>query len=263
MKTQSSFTQFTRDFLIEVGKGNIAGHKIINIPGFHEADVETAQLGDLSLMPGVVVLPTPGGIQLEAVSDSIQDDDDIAGSPGTGIRSIRVHYLDTSFNEQSEDVLLNGTTPVDTVATDIQTVQWIHTLAIGSGAGGVADGNISLRNTLGTITYEYIGAGGNQSLSARITIPNAKKGYLLNWHCSGLKKRIAFYLRATCMRSDRSLLANVFLFQDFEVCEASNSGLLDGLGLQFPAQCGVKISCKADGNGGEAGGGFSLLMVDD
>jgi len=80
---------------------------------------------------------------------------------------------------------------------------------------------------------------------------------------SGLKKRIDFYLRATCERADRSLTPDVFLFQDYEVCEGSNSGDLVGQNIMFPAQCQIKISCQADAVGGEAGGSFTLLVVDD
>lgn len=251
-----------RDFLIEVGKGNIPGSKVVKIPGFHEADVETTQLGDLSLIPDIIILPTPGGIQMEVVSDNVADDNDVGGgTPGTGILSINIHYLDTNFDEQTETVLMDGTNPVNTTASDIQSIQWLHAQTVGTAE--VAVGNISLRNTAGTVTYEYIAAGGNQSLTSRYTIPNAKKGYLLNWHGDGLKKRIEFYLRATCDRDSRALLPGVFLFQDFAVAEASNTGTLEGDGLRFPAQCIVKISTKADANSGEAGGAFSLLIVDD
>ena len=48
------------NFSIEVAKGNVTGSRIYKIPGFHEADVETSQLGDVSLIPNVVVLPVPG-----------------------------------------------------------------------------------------------------------------------------------------------------------------------------------------------------------
>ena len=245
------------EFIIEVGKGNIPGHRLETVNGQHEANVETTAYGDLSLIPSVVVLPNPGGIQLEVVSsDNTQD---VVG--GTGCKSIEIHYLDTSHDEQVETVILTGTTPVNTVAVDIQTVQYMHTKTVGT--GGVALGNISLRNTAGSVTYEYIAAGGNQSLSSRWTVPNGKKAYLLGWHCSGLKKRIDLQLRATCDKYDRSLLAGIFLFQDSESCESSNSGELNGRGLRFPAECEIKISCIADGAGGEAAGGISLLIVDD
>jgi len=251
-----------RDPMVEVGRGNVTGQKIVVVPGLHEANVSNTFLDDLSLVdPTTGILPDvtlAAGIQMEIVSSHAEDKTD-----GTGVQSVKIHYLDDSFDEQTETVVPAGATPVNTVATDIRRVQWISAQAVGTGC--VAAGNISLRNTAGSVTYEYIVAGGNQSLSARYTVPNAKTAYLLGWHCSGMKKRVEFYLRATCDRATRALIAGVFLFQDFEVCESSNSGELTALrGLKFPAQCSIKISVKADAATlAEAGGAFSLLVVDD
>jgi hypothetical protein len=251
-----SFFHVNTDFLIEVGKENVPGHRIEVVTGLHEANVETAQLGDLSPIPSVVTIPVPGGIQLEVVSDSAQD-----GVAGTGVLTLEIHYLDSTFAEAVEIVTMNGTTPVNTVATDIQEIQYMHTKTAGS--SGKAVGNISIKDTSGVTTYDYILAGFNQTFTARWTVPLAKKAYLLNWHCSGLKKRIDFHVRASCDKFDRTLLAGIFLDQDMEVCEVSNSGLLDGKGLQFPAQSTIKMSCIADAVGGEASGGFTVLVVDD
>lgn len=246
-------------YLLKVGRGEIEGARIFNIPGRHDANVETTALGDISTIPNVVVLPSPGGAQLEIVSSSALD----AAPSGDGVRSVNIHYLDTSFVEQMECVLTDGATPVNTVATDIQEVQWIHTKTIGDTANGVAVGNISLRSTDGVITYEYIEAGGNQSLSSRYTVPAAHTGYLLFWNYSAIKKRVDFYLRSTNMRFDRSLLPGVFLFQDFGMGEVSVSGALPLNFLEIPATATIKISGKADTAGGEAGASFSILVIAD
>lgn len=244
------------NFLIDVAMGNVPGYEIIVMPGRHEANVETTALGDMSLVPAVVVLPVLGGIQMEVVSDDAAD-----ASAGTGIQTLKLVYLDTSYDQQSTTIIMDGVTPVDTVPTDIQEIQWMAAATVGSGT--VAAGNISLRDTTGATTYEYIAAGGNQSLSSRYTIPNGKKGYLLNWHASGLKKRIDFYLRAECFRDTRALNKGVFHFQDYVTSEASTTGTLDITSLQIPAQATVKISSKADGTTGEAGCSFRLLLIDD
>lgn len=244
------------EFLSRITKGDVPNHRIFNLAGRHDANVETTGLGDISLIPNVVVLPRPGGIQLEIVSDDVNDTDG-----GTGIRTVEIVYLDPLFDEQTEEITLDGTTPVNTVATDIQDIQWMCATSVGSNT--VAEGNISLRDTSGVTTYEYIQVGGNQSLTARFTVPNKHKGYIVDWHVSGLKKRVDFYLRATVKRLDRSLVTNVFCFQDFEICEASNSGTLPVKFVEVPAQGQVKISGQADAAGGEAAGAFSMLVVED
>lgn len=243
------------DFLSQITKGDVPQHRLFEIAGRHDG-VETTALGDISLIPNVVVLPRPSGIQLEVVSSSGNDT-----SGGTGIQTVDIVYLDTSFDEQVETVTLNGTTPVNTVATDIQDIQWMCAASVGSNT--VAVGNISLRDTAGVTTYEYIQAGGNQSLTARYTVANKHIGYIVEWHVSGLKKKVDFYLRATVKRLDRALVPGVFCFQDFEICEASNSGRLTINFAKVPAQAQVKISGQGDAAGGEAGVGFGILVVED
>ena len=85
----------------------------------------------------------------------------------------------------------------------------------------------------------------------------------MDWHCSGMKKRIDFYLRATCDKVTRALLSGIFLFQDFEICEKTTSGTLDGGMILFPARCQIKISAQADGANGEGAASFTLLVVAD
>ena len=128
----------TTEFLIEVGKGNVPGHTCITVPGNKQADVSISGFGDISEVPSVLVLPNPGGIQLEIVSDNANDT-----SAGSGVQSVDIHYLDeTTGLGNSEIVILNGLTPVNTVDTNIGNIQWMHAQTVGS--GGVPAGNISL-----------------------------------------------------------------------------------------------------------------------
>ena len=254
-KVNSENSLFTTDMLLEAARGNVSGIKMYSIPGRKNA-LSSTVLDDITQIPSTTVVPTPGGIQLEAVSDG----DDTSG--GVGALTIDLHYLDTAGAEQVETITMNGVTPVNTVATDIDFVQWAHTKTVGS--SGVADGNISIRNTAGTVTYEYIAAGGNQSLSAKYKIPTGKKGYIVGWHCSGITKRIDFRLRATVERFDRSLISDVFLFQDSVVLQDAASGWIP---FEVPLQCAagsiVKISGISDAAGGDAGAAFSIVVIDD
>lgn len=229
---------------------------VINIPGSHDQDVDTAQLGDLSDIPAVVTIPNPGGTALSIVSSSVNDT--IAGS---GAQKVTVFYLNDDFLQTFKTVDMNGQTAVPLGLSDIQNVEYTHTSQVAV-LGGVAAGNISLVDTAtGTIVYEYIKAGNNQSTSARWTVPDNGFGILFDWTYSGLKKRIDFFLRATCHRVSRELIENVFLFQDVARSE-NTTGPSRKIGpLYLPPRCQVKISVKADGNGGEAGGSFGVGWV--
>lgn len=97
--------------------------------------------------------------QRSVVSSSVNDT-----SAGTGARTVRLTYYDGNMNGPfTEDITLNGTTAVNTVATNIRFVEALDVLTVGS--NGVNAGNIDLTISTG-------GAGGSM---ARV---NADEGRL-------------------------------------------------------------------------------------
>ena len=256
VRTNKEAALSVTDFLFEVARLSIPGIKMFSIPGRKDA-ISNTVLDDLTQIPGTEVVPEPGGIQLEIVSDNVND-----ASGGTGIQAVDIHYLDTNGDEQEETITLDGTTPVDTVAVDIDFVQWIHAKTVGS--GGVSAGNISLSDTAGAVVYEYISAGGNQSLSAKYKVPTAKTGYVVGWQASGITRKIDIRLRATVERFDRALIPGVFLFQDIAVLNDTTSGWIPFLvPLMMPAGAIIKLSAVSAAAGGDAAGQFDIMIVDD
>lgn len=256
VKTNVEGAMSVTNFLVEVSRGNIPGMKLYNIPGRKDG-ISATVLDDLTQIPATTVAPEPGGIQLQVVSSSPND-----ASGNTGIRELDIHYLDTAGIEQEEMITMDGQTPVNTVATDIDFVQWTHARAVG--ANGVAVGNISISDTTPTVVYEYILAGGNQSLSGRFKVPVDKTGFVMGWKSSGIIKEIDLRLRATVERFDRSLLPGVFLFQDAEVLNDSTSGWMPfDAPLRMPSLAVVKISAISKAAGGDAGGAFTILLIDN
>lgn len=109
-----------------------------------------------------LVVPSASGVQITLSSDSADDTDG-----GTGIRSVRMIYLDGSLNEQTETITLNGTTSVTTQATDIRFIQCMHMMTYGSQKQ--AAGNVSAVHD-GT-TYSYIKAGQRRCSSSFRRVP--------------------------------------------------------------------------------------------
>jgi hypothetical protein len=87
---------------------------------------------------------TPQGTnaQRSIVSTSANDT-----SAGTGARTITINYLDTSFVLHAETVTLNGTTPVNTVGTNIAYIESLVVATVGSGQ--VNAGTINLLTATG------------------------------------------------------------------------------------------------------------------
>lgn len=128
---------------------------------------------------------TPGGLytfpataqQMRVVSSSASD---TAG--GTGVQSVRIYYLDNNYTSQQEVVTLNGTTPVNTTATNIYRIQGFYAENIGS--NGSAVGNVSLQNLGGTTTYARIDAGDVRAWQAIFTVPAGMYVYMFDWTIS-------------------------------------------------------------------------------
>jgi len=145
--------------------------QIISIRGY-STDIDAA-VEDLSINNADNdYLTQPGGVGLDIVSAAAGDD---VGS--TGIEIVRLHYLDTAWAQQTEDISMNGAGTVSTTATDILRVQYMEAVDVGS--GGVAAGAIILTEDGGVVsTYLQIATGGTQSQNGYYYVPAGRKLYL-------------------------------------------------------------------------------------
>ena len=166
------------------------------------------------------LIPIPdqtNGEQMTLVSTSASD-----ASAGTGIRTIEVHYLDANWTPQTETIIMAGTTPVNTVATDIKFVQNIHAATVGS--VGVAVGVITIYLTgAATTVYSVIDIGGNMSLTMTKMVPAGFNLHISNWTASVTGNKPAF-MRLRSTDHDEVLYnggSPVFIFKDVVVLETA------------------------------------------
>lgn len=191
----------------------------------------------------IYVFPPAGGIQMSIVSTSVNDD----GNPGgTGIRTVRIHYLDANYAIQTEDITLNGTTRVNTVSTNILRINEIHAQTIGS--NGSAVGSISLDNTAGTVTYARIGIGFNRSRNGIFTVPAGKTGYLSHWDASSGTASGNHYTRFTLRMTthDNVLIPGVFIAHDSIGTVNGMSSIYYDIPIVLPAMTDIKVSVISD-----------------
>lgn len=155
--------------MLDVARGNVVGSESFSSYGkkVTGGSISTSMLwadGDFSI-------PLSAGQQLSIKSTSIED-----GVGGLGIRSIHLHYLDNTLTPQVEEVVLNGTTEVLTVATNIRFLQCAHISAYGDSK--VAVGNITFKNIAKTETYNQINAGELRCTSSARMIPAGKRAII-------------------------------------------------------------------------------------
>ncbi len=123
---------------------------------------------------GTTFAPISTGLQLEVVSSSA--DDTIAGD---GAQKVIIYYLDEDYIEHTEEIELDGLTPVATVATDIFRINGFKVSQVGTDL--YPAGDIDLRTIGGTpIIYSEIPAGYNTARDFIYTVPANKTLYITN-----------------------------------------------------------------------------------
>jgi len=171
---------WSRDFYLEVQKGNIPAHSIV-----HKFGAAKGINSTLTPVTSSKNFPTPKTLtNLEVVSDSVND-----APAGTGLRTldlICISDVNGSWTQQTISINLNGTTAV-ALPNGVYRVDRMK----GTGSGTYAtqttpshNSTITLREAGGGATWHTItseaGFGFSQSEIAFFTVPKDKDGYLLS-----------------------------------------------------------------------------------
>lgn len=188
---------------------------------------------------GVYVFPATA-IQMRVVSTSANDT-----AAGTGARTVHIHYLDTNYLEGVEVVTLNGTTPVNTVATNILRINGFHVTTAGS--LGSSAGSISLQDTVGGVTYAFILATFNTAQQAIYTVPAGRTGYISHWQVSSGTATgthfTRFYLRTN---SHLGSPWSVMLSADSMGTQNNGNAITFPIPIRIPEKTDVKLSAISD-----------------
>lgn len=174
-----------------------------------------------------------GAETIQVISSSANDD----GAPvGTGARTIKLTYINTSFQlVQTADIILNGITAVSVMVGGCLQPLWFEVTSVGS--LGAAAGIITLR-TSAPLTLSQISAGGNESFDSIFMVPDGYTGYTSNRNMANINNSQDYRMRALVDKFTR-FLSTVFHTQAIKNTP-SNTGFADELPfLKFPARCKI------------------------
>ena len=112
--------------------------------------------------------------QRSIVSTSAYDDN----PSGSGAKIVRLVYLDSNYNQFTEDLQMNGTAAVNTVGTTIRFVQSLKVIS-----GTAAAGTISLKTAIngGGTNICQITSATDQAFLCHHYIPAGRRCFLLGW----------------------------------------------------------------------------------
>ena len=194
-------------------------------------------------MPAVFIVPN--SIQLSLVSTSTSD---------TG--TIKIRYLDGDLIERNEAIVLNGTTPVLTNATDIRAINNAYYV---DGAGVI--GNVI--GTSGGATYLSITAGSIQFNTTMQRVPAGKRLMINALYAGAISGSAA----ARCMIKLETSFINGDSFADEGILHPvaaigvqDSSSTLGGFG-PFPIPAGewVGLTSSCDKAADITGGFFGYM----
>lgn len=250
------------DFFLEIAKGNIAGHTLLRGYGERE-DVGTTITGEDVWLGTATTVPAPAaaGEQITFVST---DDEDGGAGTDTGTLTLRMHYLDADGNEQSEDITMSGLTIVNSIATNVRFIQYIHTLTVGS--NGVAVGTITAYKFGDAATiYSMIKVGGNMSLLTHRMVPLGKTLYITSFYATSSGKtaqdqQLALRLRST--DHNGNLHSDVFIFKDTCYLKDAASSRNYKAYIKIPPLSVVKVSAWADVGGAEISASWEGILIE-
>lgn len=188
------------------------------------------------------LLPEPTGAEsFELVSSSAQDDNTPGG---TGTRTVRIAYLNTSYVLTTVDYALNGLTPVP-VAEQMLFIYYMEALT--GGSSEVTIGNVDLRIAGGGAIHERITAGGNRSMTSRFMVPDNYNAFIGEWMLTSIGgATMDCRLRAKVRTLGRAL-NDRYIFHDTAFISAGSVST-KALGyVKYPPRSKIKISVLPSG----------------
>ena len=253
------------DFQLELGRGLIPRHSAVQRFGRAPSGLQTTAT---DFWPRADATPTqqiwlaPTAARIHAIVSSSANDD---GSPvGTGARTIRISGLATwASAESSEDIIMNGTTPVNTVGSYVMINSMV---VLTSGASGPNVGTIIATAATDTTITCLISAGYGQSQQTPYGVPSGQTLYVRSM-------RASINDAGATARADISFLVNPFpdvqptVFINKYHTEATNSGSsnisVDAFGyFKIPGPAICKLQGIASAADMDAAGGFDGILFD-
>jgi len=228
-------------YLYDIAEKNVAGHEIWAKLGFNSA-VTTSNI--ISPQGGVYVFPVAE--QHMHIIGGAEDKAD-----GTGIQELTIYYLDDTYAQKSVDVVPTGAAAAETSVSDIFRIQHIRAKTVGT--GGVAAGNISIKNHAETITYGFIEQGHTRQRQAVWTVPAGKNLYIVLFNTSAINTAANKYCTITLMatyddKADIALSAGLFFMTYSEISlENTPMAICFNVPLRFVA--GTDLIVVGTGNG--------------
>jgi hypothetical protein len=249
-----------KDFLVEVQKGNVAGHSMVHKFGRNDS-IPNGSWAHVSQTPFAVAnfRTSASTVRVKAGGDAADT------SGGAGARTVKVQGIDSAFAETTETITLAGALASSATTASFWRIHraWVDT----TGAyGGTSTANIVVEDSGGAADLITIIAGEGQSQYAGFTIPTGKTGYLLSVHLAVDSNKTADFRMFT--RQNIDTVSAPFIPKRLKKYWDGIEGSLlyrprapEAAGLS--GKTDIWFEAFGDGAASEVSVDFELILVDD
>ena len=247
-----------RDYNLEVLRGNVPGHSMVNIEGHDESLTTTRTTihptATTANIDQSVIAATPAVVGVASTDNAA----DTAG--GTGALTVRVFGLDSSGDAQTNDVTLNGTTAVNTGST-FSAVNGLRTLTTGSSnsnTGTIWVGTGSFTAGVPAVKMFSMQGGFNVGHTAYYVVPTGKTLYLreLTLTLATTNKDVDFYI-------EESTNGILWFTEDVFGLEPGDVQIQIIAVPGVPAGSHIRVEAKSSASGTDVTAILECELVDD
>ena len=261
------FNHSTKDFLIEVRKGNVEGHSIIHKFG-HSNDIGQASWSVIS--EGEVYQTPTVATSLELISGNSADN-----QAGVGARSLVVEGLDENYEFQSVVALTHATDGTTAVAIEGTWTRVFRAYVLTSGAYATVTtsshvGELTIRTASAGVTWVSIPLNNSlaigQSMIGAYSVPAGKTAYLGNIFLETETGKPVTIIG--CKRQNIDIVTAPFsaikVFTIFPGLDNSTEDAMNTWRDNLPEKSDVMFMARSQGATTEAVSvDFELLLVDN
>lgn len=255
-----------RDFGLEVARGRVTGVTSVNKFGSAPDGIQTTitdiwSRANAAVTQQIWLAPTAARIHA-IVSSSASDDGDPVG---VGARTIRVYGLKTwDLAETSEDITLNGTTPVNTANSYVI----IHRMKVlTSGATSINVGTITATAATDSTVTAVILPGDGQTEMAIYGVPSTQSFYLTRWSAAVAKNATAVYCSFQLRVNENPDVqtTNFIRKNDLSVLSTGSTNVEKVFTnpIKYSGPCIIKVQAEGSANDIDGKSGFDGYLVNN
>jgi len=230
-------------YLFDIAEGNVANHTPYYKLGYNDDVGATEE--DITTQGGSYYW-IPTATALEVVSSSAADT-----LAGTGVQKVRITYLKEDYSQASEEISLNGVTPVPLAYLTILRVNSIRATQVGTGL--MSAGTINCRTVTGANVVRQIATGFTRGRGLTYTVPLGKTLYLTSISVASGYTTAGKVVRwiARAQVDDGANTVRIPFFQVFfeTITEDNNFHADFDMPISIPATADLKISAVSNGAG--------------